>query len=63
MTYREQLISEIDSLKPLALKSEYFQRKFREARRALKAEGLPLECPDCEGRGCVECDGPEHRSK
>ena len=19
-------------------------------------------CPDCGGRGCVECDGPEHRS-
>lgn len=19
------------------------------------------DCPDCEGFGCVECDGPEHR--
>ena len=19
-------------------------------------------CPDCEGKGCVECDGPEHRN-
>ena len=20
------------------------------------------ECPDCEGSGCVECDGPNHQS-
>lgn len=20
-----------------------------------------IDCPDCEGNGCVECDGPEHK--
>jgi len=22
----------------------------------------PEQCPECGGKGCVECDGPEHRS-
>ena len=31
-----------------------------------KAEGRcwhgASECPECDGKGCVECDGPDHRS-
>jgi hypothetical protein len=25
------------------------------------AEDRRLDCPECEGAGCVECDGPGHR--
>jgi len=29
---------------------------------ARRVEDRVEPCPDCDGAGCVECDGPNHRS-
>lgn len=40
------------------------ERVIQNARAAISAEHRSEEpCPDCEGSGCVECDGPGHRSR
>ena len=55
---REPLIAAYHALTPAPVKVAASQDPLAGG----ELPGPDENCPDCEGHGCVECDGPEHRS-